>query len=312
VPNSLIAPTTGRARITVSSAALRRRQVTHFVVVNGGSAVLAAAAVAWGFVHGVGAAELVPALTMGLLTAIGVEIGFHRLMAHGAFKVSPRVKQVFCILGMTGGQGDTAYWIANHRRHHAYVDTPDDPHSPSRGLGHAHMGWLLDREVTLTPRFAADILRDPTVRAVDRRYHLWLALGLMAPTFAGGLIAGSLSGLVGGFLWGGGLRLFVAQHMIFSVNSLCHAFGERPFQTSAGTSRNIRWLALPSLGGSLHNNHHAFPNAHSLAFGPGEVDPGGTIIRLLAHLGLARDLVIASPEAIAAKSLPARGHIPQI
>lgn len=287
-------------RMTIASAGLYRRQLRHFLIVNVGALVLAGGAITWAATHGPTVLDVVLLLAFGLLGVTGVEIGFHRGLAHGAFSSGPRIRALLAALGAMAGQGPAAYWVANHRRHHACSDRDGDPHSPRRGFWHAHMGWMLDREVTLTARFAPDLLADPVVRAVDRRYVLWVASGLLAPALIGGAATGTWAGLASGALWGGGLRLFLIQHLTFAVNSLCHRHGTRPFQTN-DRSGNLALLALPTLGGAWHNNHHAFPTAADLALLEHQWDAGGALIRLFARLGWLRDVVIPQPAAVLSK-----------
>ncbi|QUM74620.1 hypothetical protein [Sphingopyxis granuli] len=137
------------ARMTVSSPALHRRQAIHFWLINVGAALLAVAAVAWGVVKGISPLDVTLLIGMAFLTTVGIELGFHRGFAHGAYRAGPAMRSILASLGIMAGQGSTAYWIANHRRHHARTDRDGDPHSPVHGFWHAHLGWVLDRETTV-------------------------------------------------------------------------------------------------------------------------------------------------------------------
>lgn len=220
---------------------------------------------------------------------VGVTVGFHRLMAHGAFKCSARTRMVLAILGSMSAQGTPLYWATTHRRHHASSDRPGDPHSPNlegerfvatlRGLWHAQMTWIFDYEHPNTALHARDLLQDKVLARVNRSYPLWVFLGLLLPAVIVGLWRWSLSGVLQGFLWGGLFRMFVLFHFTSTVNSLCHRFGSRPFATR-DRSGNLGWLAIPTFGESWHNNHHAFPASARIGLEWWQVDLGGTFVRV--------------------------------
>jgi len=233
---------------------------------------------------------------MYLLTGFGITVGYHRLLAHRAFRTSGALRGVLSIAGAMAIQGPAIRWVADHRRHHGWTDRAGDPHSPCHGaairsvvaLWYAHMGWFFDAEKTAVRRFAPDLVRDPVVSTVDRLYPLWMLLSLALP-LALGLAAGGADGALGGLLWGGLTRICVVQHVTWSVNSIAHAFGERRFATRDG-SRNVRLLGWLALGEGWHNNHHAFPRSAIQGLRRGEVDPSGALLRVLERLGLVWDL----------------------
>lgn len=249
-----------------------------------------------------------------LLTLIGVEVGYHRYFSHRAFKTSRPLALLLAVLGATSFQGGVIWWSATHRRHHGKVESADDPHSPrapaGAGLGtrlgrllHAHVGWMFKAACLKPPGWekqAPDLLRDPLLFRVHVGYAMWGMLGLLAPAVAGGLWHGNWAGMLSGFLWGGLLRVFAVNHMVYAANSLCHTVGTRPFRC-AGNSRNIALLALPSLGMTLHNNHHGFPGAASLRLRWWDIDPAGILIGLLEKAGLVWDVRRVAPAALAAR-----------
>ncbi len=238
-----------------------------------------------------------------LATLVGVEVGFHRLFTHRAFDAPAGVRAGLAILGSMAFQGPPVWWAATHRRHHQYSDQPGDPHSPNlsgagwwdraRGLWHAHFGWLFVADSTRGDgwrKYVPDLYRDPVVFWVHVRYFRWLALGFVLPAVAGGVWYGSWAGALLGLLWGGFARVFLVNHVFFwCINSVTHRFGTRPFPTP-DLSTNNGWLALPTLGESWHNNHHAFPTAATLDFRWWQFDPGGWVIRGLELVGLARNV----------------------
>ncbi len=264
-------------------------------------ATLVAIALLWNRL--VGAADLAIAATMYLLTAIGVTVGYHRLLTHRAFQTHRALRYLFAILGSMAVQGSVIAWVADHRKHHAHTDEEGDPHSPHvgagsglRGLWHAHTGWLLSNHGRADwKRYAPDLLEDPGMRRINRMFP-WLVLaGLVLPAAAGWLISGTVAGALTGLLWGGLVRIFFVHHVTWSVNSVCHYFGRRRFATD-DHSTNVGWLALPSLGESWHHNHHAFPRSATHGLRWYEIDPSSLVIRAMERLGLAWDVVRISPE----------------
>ncbi len=241
------------------------------------------------------------------LTALGITIGFHRHFTHRAFKARRGVRAVLAALGSAAIEGPVISWVADHRKHHAFSDQHGDPHSPHvdhgvgwrgalRGLAHAHVGWLfIHTQRGAKLRYARDLVEDPLIRTIDRTFVLWVALGLAAPFALGVSIGGSITTGLTGLLWGGLVRVFFLHHVTYSINSLCHFFGRRRFSTG-DESRNLAWLALPSMGEAWHNNHHAFPTSAAHGLKPWEIDPSALVIRGLEATGLAWDVVRVGAE----------------
>jgi stearoyl-CoA desaturase (delta-9 desaturase) len=267
--------------------------------------IIAAIVLFWNEV--VGVHDLVLAAVMYLLTGFGVTIGFHRMLTHRAFRTSKPVEYVFAALGSMSVQGPVINWVADHRKHHAHTDEEGDPHSPHvgagkgvigaiRGLFHAHVGWLLTEEGRAErARYARDLVEDRGMRAIDKAFVGWVVLGLLLPAFVGLLITGSYKGFLTGLLWGGLVRVFVLHHVTFSINSVCHFVGRRRFATD-DESRNVWWLALPSMGEAWHHNHHAFPRSAVHGLGRLELDPSAWVIWTMEKLGLVWDVVRITPE----------------
>lgn len=251
--------------------------------------------------------DLVALAITYLLTGFGITVGFHRLFTHRSFRTKPALRGLLAAMGSAAVEGPVIEWVANHRKHHQFSDQRGDPHSPHvdyghgwrgalAGLYHAHIGWifsgdaLADRE-----RYAKDLLADPVVAFVDRTFLLWVLAGLAFPFAIGFALTGTLGGALTALLWGGAVRMFCLHHATFSINSLCHFFGRRRYDTD-DESRNLHWLALPTLGEAWHNNHHAFPTSARHGLRWWQLDPSAWFISLLQHLGLAWDIVRISPE----------------
>jgi len=255
-------------------------------------------------------------LDLGLLagmyvaTCLGITVGFHRLFSHRSFRAVPWLRATLGILGSMAAQGNLIYWVATHRRHHQYSEGEGDPHSPYqidgqplgriRGLWHSHLGWMLDSDMTNPVRFAKDLIRDPLIAWVNARYFLWVALGLVIPAVIGGVVTWSWSGALGGFLWGGVVRMFLVHHAMWTSGSTAHILGARPFPTR-DMSTNNALLAVPNLGEAWHNNHHAFPSSALFGLYWWQVDIGGMFIKACARAGWATDIRFPSREMVEAK-----------
>jgi stearoyl-CoA desaturase (delta-9 desaturase) len=245
-----------------------------------------------------------------LVTAIGVTVGFHRLLTHRAFATNPWLEHTFAVMGSLSVQGSVMDWVADHRKHHAHTDVEGDPHSPHvghgsgiAGLWHAHTGWLLETQGQADWRkYARDLYDDPAMRSIGRGFPLLALLSLAAPTLAGWALHDfTLSGALQGLVWGGLVRIFLVHHVTWSVNSICHFFGTRRFEID-DRSTNVAWLSLLSLGESWHHNHHAFPRSATHGLRRWEVDPSAWIIGGLERVGLAWNVIRISPERQRAKA----------
>jgi stearoyl-CoA desaturase (delta-9 desaturase) len=246
------------------------------------------------------------------LTGLGITVGFHRLLTHRAFKTKPWIKGTLAALGSAAIEGPVISWVADHRKHHAFADREGDPHSPHvdhghgikgalKGLWHAHVGWLfIHTQRGNKERYAPDLIKDPIIAYVNRTFLLWVFVGLLVPFLLGWAIGGSLMAGLTGLLWGGLVRMLVLHHVTYSINSLCHFFGRRDYDTD-DESRNLLWLAPLSFGESWHNNHHAFPTSASHGLKPWQIDFSALVIRGLAAVGLAWDVQQPSAERMATK-----------
>jgi stearoyl-CoA desaturase (delta-9 desaturase) len=274
--------------------------------------VIAAGVLLWH--HLLGPRDLAIFAFMYLITAGGVTVGYHRLLTHRAFKTKPWLSYTLAVLGSMSLQGSVIDWVADHRKHHTFTDEDGDPHSPHagsgaglggmlRGLWHAHIGWLFSTHgQASSKRFAPDLVQDSKMRWINRHFPQLAVLGLLLPFVLGFALSGGslVDGGLSALLWGGLVRVFLVHHVTWSINSICHFFGRRRFETD-DQSTNVFWLALPSLGEAWHHNHHAFPRSafHGLRWY--ELDPSGWLILALERVGLAWDVVKVTPESARAK-----------
>lgn len=276
-----------------------RISVTGLIVLGPFAGLGAAIWTQWG--HGLGAADLALAAFFYLLTGFGVTAGFHRCLTHRSYAARPALRAALAIAGSMSFQGQVIGWVAIHRRHHAFADRPGDPHSPYRygtgplgqlrGATHAHLGWLFSTESISAGHYAPDLLADSAMRRVSRAFPLLCVVSLALPALAGWAIGGSLGAAWSALLWAGLVRVFLLQHVTWSVNSLCHLLGARPFTTRRHDRASNLWpLALLSLGESWHNTHHSDPACARHGVDRGQVDPSAALIRLFERLGWAWDV----------------------
>jgi stearoyl-CoA desaturase (delta-9 desaturase) len=222
-----------------------------------------------------------------ILSGLGVTVGYHRLLTHRSFETYPTIRALLLILGSLALEGKPGDWASAHLEHHAHADADEDPHSPMVSLFHAHLGWLFIH-VPRRKVYGTWLSKDNFVIWLDRTWYLWALFGLAIPFAVGGW---------SGLLWGGLVRIFLAHHVTWSVNSICHTFGTRPYPTR-DNSRNQWLVGLLAFGEGWHNNHHAFPRSafHGLRWW--EVDCSAYLIRLLALMGLAWNIQSPNVEAI--------------
>ncbi|HEX3815654.1 MAG TPA: acyl-CoA desaturase [Mycobacteriales bacterium] len=280
----------------------------YFFVVAPFLAVLAAIPVAWGW----GISWLDVGLFFGffLVGGVGVTMGFHRYFTHGSFKAKRGLKIAMAVAGSLSIEGKVITWVADHRRHHAYSDKEGDPHSPWRygettgalikGLYFAHTGWMFDREKTNKERFTPDLMRDRDIVRVNSLFPAIMFFSLLGPALIGGLATMSWGGAASAFFWGSLVRIFVLHHVTWSVNSICHTIGERPF-VSRDKSSNFWPLAIPSFGESWHNSHHADPTAARHGTLKGQLDVTARTIWIAEKFGWAYDVRWPSAERTAGR-----------
>ncbi|MFZ9874884.1 MAG: acyl-CoA desaturase, partial [Candidatus Methylacidiphilales bacterium] len=244
-------------------------------------------------------------LTMYTVCAFGITLGFHRMLTHKAFQAHPWVKTFFLISGSMAMQGPALHWAATHTQHHANSDEEDDPHSPLKSLWHAHVGWILNDFKPDIQKYAGAMLKDPIIVFVHNTFWLWVFVGLAIPSLIGAGAAHLIGqsawfGALTGLIWGGFVRLFFNQHITWAVNSICHTFGSRQFETT-DESRNNFLFGILAMGEGWHNNHHAFPRSARHGMSWKQPDPSAWAIWLMEKLGLIKDVVLISRKRIEAR-----------
>jgi stearoyl-CoA desaturase (delta-9 desaturase) len=213
---------------------------------------------------------------MYFFTALGITIGYHRMLTHRSFEANPVVRFFFLMLGSMAVEGPALDWASIHIKHHANTDEDDDPHSPLHGFFHAHMGWFINVYHAEPAIYGKWLLKDRMVMFMSNTFFAWAALGFVIPYLIGGWQ---------GVLWGGLVRVFLTHHVTWSVNSVCHTFGQRMFETD-DQSKNHWLVGLLAFGEGWHNNHHAFPRSAFHGMRWWQFDLSAYIIRLLEWTGL--------------------------
>jgi len=295
-------PLTNELKSPWEQAALYAFVIIPFV------AVLAAVPVAWGW--GLGWRDLAITAVFYIVSGLGITVGFHRYFTHGSFKAKRWLRVTLAIAGTLAIEGPVIRWVSDHRRHHAFSDKEGDPHSPwrygddfralTKGFCFAHLGWLFDVEQTNQARFSPDLLTDADVRRIDAAFPLIAAFSVGAPALLGGLLSMSWTGALSAFFWASLVRICVLHHVTWSINSVCHTIGARPF-ASRDKSANFWPLAILSFGESWHNSHHADPTSARHGVLRGQLDSSARVIRWFEQAGWATDVRWPNQERINSK-----------
>lgn len=250
-----------------------------------------------------------------ILTGLGITLGFHRLFTHRSSATWWWMRTFWMMMGSLAVQKSPIEWCATHRKHHVLSDKPGDPHSPHENspgflnslkvFWHAHAGWILTGHIIRTDhrRYVPDLLQDPLAVWIHRTWEpLWFPLAFLIPTAVAWVVTGTIHGALMGFLWAGCDRVFLVQHMAFSVNSICHMFGRQNYQSS-DCSRNNFICGIFSGGEGFHNNHQAFPTSARHGLEWWQPDIAWYVIRLMEYTGLAWDVQLPGPELLESRRI---------
>lgn len=232
------------------------------------------------------------------LRIFGLTAGYHRLFSHRAYETSRAFAFALAWLGASSGQRGPLWWASRHRQHHRFSDRDGDPHSPVQGRFFSHLGWLLQPDSLITDeKWVPDWAKHAELRWLNR-YQLiapatW-ALGCAAIGALASRVAPELhTSAAQCFAWGFVVSTVAGVHLVSAVNSLAHAstLGHRALATQPGDqSRNIWWLALPTLGDAWHNNHHAYPRSARHGLRWFQIDITYAVLRGFAMVGLIWDV----------------------
>jgi stearoyl-CoA desaturase (Delta-9 desaturase) len=312
------APPRGPKPMVDESKGVVEQTLLYVLVIVPFLALVGAVVVAWG--RGISWLDIGLAVGLYLVSCLGVTVGFHRYFTHGGFKAKPWLRYTLAVAGSLSVQGGVIRWVADHRRHHAFSDKEGDPHSPWRygetvpallkGLWFSHVGWLFDPDHTNQKRFTPDLLADKGIVRIEKLFPVLVAVSLLLPAAIGGLVTMSWSGALSAFFWAGLVRIGLLHHVTWSINSICHAIGERPF-VARDKSANFWPLAILSLGESWHNSHHADPSMARHGVLRGQIDISARVIWAFEKLGWVWDVKWPTPERIAARRVGALTKAPE-
>jgi stearoyl-CoA desaturase (delta-9 desaturase) len=219
-----------------------------------------------------------------------ITLGYHRLFSHLSFKAHWSVKLATLLFGAGAFENSALMWCCEHRTHHKHVDQDDDPYDISKGLFHAHIGWLLFKlRPDITYDNVSDLKKDALVMWQHRYVHwIGVTVAFILPAVLGYAWDGWV-GALGGFLIAGVARVVFLQHCTFCINSLCHYIGRRPY-SSRCSARDSWIMAIFTFGEGYHNYHHEFQYDYRNGVKPWQFDPTKWIIWTLSKLGLADEL----------------------
>jgi len=289
-------------------ASLAQQVITGVFVGVPMLALVAAIPFAWGW--GLGWHDVVIAAFFYWLTGLGITVGYHRYFTHGSFKAKTPLRVALAVAGTMAMQGPVITWVSDHRKHHKYSDREGDPHSPwrygnnaralAKGLLYAHILWLFDPNQTSQEKFSPDLLADKHIARVDKLFVPLVGVSLLGPALIGGLWGMSWHGAITAFFWAGLVRITLLHHVTWSINSICHTFGNKEWE-SRDKSRNVSWLAIASFGESWHNLHHVDPTCARHGALKGQIDQSARVIRWFEQLGLAYDVRWPNEQRLAGK-----------
>lgn len=246
----------------------------------------------------VSVADIIMMVALYYIGVHGITIGYHRLFTHNAFKAGPFMRSFLAVAGSVAVEGRVVDWVADHRKHHQFSDQPRDPHSPwaygtgvrhlIRGFLHAHVGWLFTYSGTDASKYAPDLIADRSLVRISRMWPLIAVITFAVPVIIGFAFDGWW-GALRAFFWAGLVRVALVHHMTWSINSITHIVGKKPF-ASRDKSGNIGWIAVVGCGENYHNYHHADPSSARHGVLRGQLDSSARIIRMLEGVGLVTDV----------------------
>ncbi|XP_010503542.1 PREDICTED: probable lipid desaturase ADS3.2, chloroplastic [Camelina sativa] len=218
------------------------------------------------------------------INGVCITLSYHRNLSHRSFDLPKWLEYLFAYGGLLAFQGDPIEWVSNHRYHHKHCETKRDPHSPTQGFWFSHMTWIFDSGSILKKcgghDNVDDLVRQPFYRFIQRTVLLHQMAYALLFYFWGGMPF---------LVWGIGVATVVRLHTTFLVNSVCHVWGTRAWNTS-DFSKNNWWVAIITFGEGWHNNHHAFEFSARQGLEWWQLDGTWYIIRFLEAIGLATNV----------------------
>ncbi len=237
-------------------------------------------------------------------TSMSITVGYHRLFSHVTYKANPILQFLFLFFGAAAYEQSALCWSSQHRTHHLYVDTDQDPYSIKKGFFYAHIGWLLFWSHPEHYENSTDLQKNRLVMHQHKYYHLWAAVsGIVLPM----LIGYTFGDLPGAFVFPVCVRLFLVHQTTFCINSICHTIGKATYDIYS-TAKDHWLVALITNGEGYHNFHHHFPSDYRNGVRWYQWDPSKWFIAILAKGGLTWDLKKVSVFRILAARLAAENQ----
>lgn len=219
-------------------------------------------------------------------TGLSITAGYHRLYAHRTFRTNPYVEAIILFFGSMSGQGSALRWAFEHRLHHAFVDTDNDPYTIKKGFWYAHFLWILEKPRALDEKVVPDLLKNKLILFQDRYFPF---LMILTNVFALLAVGALLDDYLGAFFLACMTRMFLLYHFTWFINSLAHTWGDKPFSQEQSAVDNYI-LSLLTFGEGYHNYHHTFANDYRNGVRWYHFDPTKWLIWTLNKLGLAYGL----------------------
>ncbi len=219
-------------------------------------------------------------------TGVSITAGYHRLFSHKAYQAHPIVEWTLLFFGTMATQGSVLRWSFDHRHHHSFVDTDNDPYSINKGFWYAHFLWLFEKPKEIDTKVVADLVRNPRV-LFQHNYYALLSLGInLLAIFFVGWWTGEY---FGAFLFAGLVRMFFLHHFTWFINSLAHTWGARTFCQELSAADNYI-ISLVTFGEGYHNYHHTFAYDYRNGIRWYHFDPSKWLIWTLSKLRLTSNL----------------------
>ncbi len=256
--------------------------------------LLALGALIYSLIVGLKWENLVLAVAYFLAAGLSITGGYHRLFSHKTYRAAWPLRLFYLLFGAAGVQNSVINWSSDHRRHHADTDHDEDPYNSLKGFWWSHVGWVLFKDPDRDLGNVNDLYKDKLV-AFQHKYYVPLAVLMVAVVPA--TIGLAWGDPLGAFLWAGIIRLVVQYHSTFSINSLAHMFGRKPYN-KAISARDNGIVALITLGEGYHNFHHQFPGDYRNGVRAWHFDPTKWIVKSLSWVRITKDLRKVSQQTI--------------
>lgn len=240
---------------------------------------------------------LVVSFILLYLTGLSITAGYHRLYAHKTYRTNVVIEAIILFFASMAGQGSALRWGFDHRLHHAYVDTDDDPYSIKKGFWYAHFLWIIEKPRKIDPKVVPDLMKNKLVMFQHRYVELCLVVTNAIAFFAVGALLNDYLGAFVISLW---LRMFALHHFTWFINSLAHTWGDKPFSQEQSAVNNYV-ISLLTFGEGYHNYHHTFANDYRNGIRWYHFDPTKWLIWTLNKFGLAYDLKFMNSYSIKRK-----------